>query len=152
VYSSALAFQNVQPNSAPAAPAAPATPGITVSGTAPADAPAPSGPSSSPMFGPLMMLVVFLPFFFLIFRRNKKEQQARAKLKKGDRISSTSGLVGELVELDEKFAKVKLAPGTTVTMLASAIQPLDTSAPAAAKGTDKELSDLKEAKALAEKK
>jgi len=122
-----------------------------MSGTAPTEPTAPASTSSSPMFGPLMMLVVFIPFFFLIFRRNKKEQQARSKLKKGDRISSQSGLIGELVELDEKFAKVKLAPGTTVTMLASAIQPLDTTVPAA-KGTDKELNDLKDAKALAEKK
>ncbi len=149
MHSLALAFQNVQPNSAPGA--APA-PGVTVTGSAPVEPTAPAGgSSSSPMFGPLMMLVVFIPFFFLIFRRNKKEQAARASLKKGDRIASTSGLVGELVELDQKFAKVKLAPGTTVTMLASAIQPLDTSTPAA-KGADKELSDLKEAKALAEKK
>ena len=46
--------------------------------------------------------------------------------------------------------KVKLAPGTTVTMLASSIQPLETATPS--KGPDKELNDLKDAKALAEKK
>jgi preprotein translocase subunit YajC len=144
-----LAFQNVQPNSAPA----PATPGVTVTSSSGApDAPATGGSSSSPMFGPLMMLVFVLPFFFLIFRRNKKEQQARAKLKKGDRVSSQSGLVGELVEIDERFAKVKLAPGTTVTMLASVIQPLDAAVPATGKTGDKELADLKDAKALAEKK
>jgi preprotein translocase subunit YajC len=147
VHSLALAFQNVQPNSAP-----PATPGVSVTANpAGPDLPPASSSSGSPMFGPLMMLVVFVPFFFLIFRRNKKEQQARAKLKKGDRISSQSGLVGELVELDERFAKVKLAPGTTVTMLASSIQPLDTATPAA-KTADKDLADLKDAKALAEKK
>ena len=75
------------------------------------------------------MVLMFVPFLFLMFRRNKKEQEARAKLKKGDRIVSQSGLVGELVEMDERFAKVKLGPGNTVTMLACSLQPLDPVAP-----------------------
>jgi preprotein translocase subunit YajC len=95
------------------------------------------------------MFLMFVPVLFLMFRRNKKEQDARAKLKKGDRIASQSGLVGELVELDARFAKVKLGPGNTVTMLASSILPLDA---APAKSDDKELKDLKDAKATADKK
>jgi len=97
------------------------------------------------------MVLMFVPILFLMFRRNKKEQEARSKLKKGDRIASTSGLVGELIEMDEKFAKVKLGPGNTVTMLTSSLQPLDVAAPAA-KTDDKDLKDLKEAKAAADKK
>ncbi len=121
---SALAFQNVQPNlPAPGTPAAPAgAPGISVNAQS-----APSGaaaPQSSPLVT-LLPFVLIVPFFFMMFRRNKKEQEARKSLKKGDRIASQSGLVGELVELDERFAKVKLGPGNTVTMLASSIQPLE---------------------------
>jgi preprotein translocase subunit YajC len=86
-----------------------------------------------------------------MFRRNKKEQQARASLKKGDRVVSQSGLVGELVEMEERFAKVKLGPGNTVTMLTSSVQPLDP-VTAAPKAADKDLKDLKDAKVLAEKK
>lgn len=96
------------------------------------------------------MLLMFVPILFLMFRRNKKEQEARSKLKKGDRIVSQSGLVGELLEMDERFAKVKLGPGNTVTMLASSLQPLDPTP--AAKAGDKDLKDLKDAKAAAEKK
>jgi len=137
-------FQNVQPN--PGAPA----PGVAQPTPHPGDAPAQgSQPSGGNPLMTLLPLVIFIPFFFMMFRRNKKEQEARSKLKKGDRIASQSGLVGELVDLDERFAKVKLAPGITVQMLASSIQPLETSA---AKSDDKDLKDLKDAKAAAEKK
>jgi preprotein translocase subunit YajC len=137
----ALLFQNVQPNAG--------TPGISVQPSSPAPAgPPPQQPSPLLTFLPLLALV---PIFFMMSRRSKKEADARAKLKKGDRIASQSGLVGELVELDERFAKVKLGPGTTVTMLASSIQPLEAAAPAA-KAEEKDLKDLKDAKAVADKK
>jgi len=87
------------------------------------------------MMPSLLMMLVFVPILFLMFRRNKTEKDARAKLKKGDRIGSQSGLVGELMEMDDRFAKVKLGPGNTVTMLTSSIQPLDPVAPAKAART-----------------
>jgi preprotein translocase subunit YajC len=102
------------------------------------------------MLPTLLMMLVFVPILFLMFRRNKTEKEARSKLKKGDRVVSQSGLVGELVEMDERFAKVKLGPGNTVTMLTSSVQPLDPVVPA--KGGGQDLKDLKDAKAGAEKK
>lgn len=131
-------FQNVQPKAGtpgveqPSAPSAPAG----------AQQPPPGG-----MFTMLLPFLIMVPFLFLMFRRQKKEQEARGKLKKGDRIASNSGLVGELMELDERFAKVKLAPGITVTMLASTLAPLEADKAAdkkdAAKADDKELKDAK---------
>jgi preprotein translocase subunit YajC len=111
---------------------------------------APPPPAAGGGFLQFAMLLMFVPILFLMFRRNKKEQDARKSLKKGDRIVSQSGLVGELVELEERFAKVKLGPGNTVTMLTSSLQPLDPTP--AGKTDDKDLKDLKEAKAAAEKK
>jgi preprotein translocase subunit YajC len=96
----------------------------------------------------LLMLLIMVPFLFLMFRRNKKEQEARAKLKKGDRVVSQSGLVGELIEMDERFAKVKIAPGTTVQMLTSSLGPLE----AAGEKKSDALKDLKDAKVATEKK
>jgi preprotein translocase subunit YajC len=78
-------------------------------------------------------------------RRQKKEQQARASLKKGDRVMSGAGLIGELVEMDERVAKVKIAPGMTVQIVANTISPYVEADKAPAK-------DLKEAKAVADKK
>jgi preprotein translocase subunit YajC len=88
----------------------------------------------------------------LMMSRNQKKKDAeiRAKLKKGDKVVSQSGLVGELVEMDERLAKVKIAPGTNVQMLVSSLVPFE--ATSSSKADDKQLKDLKEAKATADKK
>ena len=143
---SALHHQNVTPQG-PSQSAPQGTPGIAVrSQPAPQQQQSPGG---SPYIS-LLMLLAFAPLLFVMFRRNKKEADARAKLKKGDKVVSHSGLVGELVDMDERFAKVKLGPGNTVTMLANSLQPLESAA--APKADDKDLKDLKDAKAVAEKK
>jgi preprotein translocase subunit YajC len=137
-----LAFlQQVPPKGA--APAA-ADPGTT---SAPGGAPQQAPPPGGGLFM-LLPLLIFLPFIFLSFRRQKKEQEARSALKKGDRVVSNSGLVGELVEVDERFAKVKIAPGTTVQMLAQSVSPLEADQK---KDTAKQLEDLKDAKAEGKK-
>lgn len=133
-------FQNVQPKQGTPGVGEPAAP---VGGSAPP----PPGGSMITMLLPFLILV---PFLFMSFRRNKKEQEARKNLKKGDKVVTQAGLIGELVELDERIGKIKIAPGTTVQVLATALSAFD-AAPAASK-TDKELSDLKEAKATADKK
>ena len=83
-----------------------------VPGTVQDTAPAASGggaSAQSPLAGfmpILMMLVIFVPFFFLMNRKQKKESQARASLKKGDRVMTNAGLIGELMETDERVARV----------------------------------------------
>lgn len=137
-----FSFQNVGPKAG--------TPGVAQPDAPPAGGS--GGGGGSPPGGALVTFLPFLmlvPFLFLMFRRNKKEAEQRSKLKKGDRVVSQSGLVGELVEMDDRFAKVKIAPGTTVQMLTSSLAPLD---PVAATSTDKDLKDLKDAKAAGEKK
>ncbi|MBS2019127.1 MAG: preprotein translocase subunit YajC [Deltaproteobacteria bacterium] len=134
-------FQQVQPKGAPDPAAGAAGGGGGAGGASP--------PGS--MMTMLLPFLILVPFLFLSFRRQKKEQEARGKLKKGDRVLTQAGLIGELMELDERIAKVKIAPGTTVQVLASALSPFDASS-GAEKKTDKELADLKEAKASADKK
>ncbi|MGA7118743.1 MAG: preprotein translocase subunit YajC [Polyangiaceae bacterium] len=106
------------------------------------------GASSSPIAGfmpILMMLVIFVPFFLLMSRRQKKEASARAALKKGDRVTTNAGLVGELVEMDDRIAKVKIAPGVTVQVVANTVSPFVESA--AKGGAPAPTKELKEAKA-----
>jgi preprotein translocase subunit YajC len=137
-----LLAQNVQPKAG--------TPGVSQEPAAPS-----SGPSGSPQgaasplagFMPiLLMLVVFIPFFFMMSRRQRKEQQARSALKKGDRVMTNSGLIGELIETDDRIAKVKIAPGVNVQMVANTISPF-TAEPEKASAKE-----LKEAKAGSDKK
>ena len=138
-----LLAQNVGPKST-------TTPGVSQD-----SAPAPSGgtqSSASPLAGftpILMMLVIFVPFFLLMSRKQKKETQARASLKKGDRVMSNSGLVGELVEMDERIAKVKIAPGVTVQLMANTVSPF---VDVTSKGAGPAPKELKEAKVGSDKK
>jgi preprotein translocase subunit YajC len=131
-------FQNVPPKSG--------SPSVST----PDNSGAPAQQQQAPGGGMLTMLIpllLFVPIFFLMFRRQKKEAEARKNLKKGDRVVSTSGLVGELVEvLDAQYVKVKIAPGTTVQMLANSISPVP--APEPEKGSQ----ELKDAKAVSDKK
>ncbi|MGD0525050.1 MAG: preprotein translocase subunit YajC [Polyangiaceae bacterium] len=135
-----LLAQNVQPKTG--------TPGVTVDSTSAAGGSgAPQGGSPIAGFMPiLMMLVIFVPFFLLMSRRQKKERVARESLKKGDRVMTNAGLVGELMEMDDALAKVKIAPGVTVQIVANTVTPFVSPAD---KQTAKE---LKEAKAVSEKK
>jgi preprotein translocase subunit YajC len=135
-------------------PAKAGTPGVAVDTQAPAPgAPAQQQSSGSPLAGfmpILMMLVIFVPFFLLMSRRQKKEKVARESLKRGDRVMTNAGLVGELVEMDNKLARVKIAPGVTVQIVANTVTPfVDPGGAAEPAGGSKE---LKEAKAGSDKK
>jgi preprotein translocase subunit YajC len=109
---------------------------------------------------PAMMMAMVGFMLFTSRNQRKREADTRAKLKRGEKIVSQSGLIGELVEMDDRVAKVKIAPGTNVQMLVASISPFEatvgtTAASAtssAAASTDKALQDLKDAKATAEKK
>lgn len=120
-------------------------------GSAPAGG-APGGSAASPAGGMMMFLplvLVMVVMFFMSSRRNKKEAEARKSMKRGEKVLSQSGIIGELVDIDERFAKVKIAPGTTIQVLASTLSPLATTGPAAATEKSSPLADLKEAKATA---
>lgn len=97
---------------------------------APAGAPAGGGqPASGGGLVSMLPLLMFIPLLFILFRRQKKEQEQRSKLKKGDKVVSSAGLIGELMEMDERVAKVKIAPGTTVLMTLASISPYEPEPP-----------------------
>src|SRR5690606_10278784 len=73
--------------------------------------------------------------------QQKKQEQAVAGLKKGDRIVTQSGLVGKLLDLDQRYAKLELGPGMKVTVLRSSLAGRD--AEDSAKGSDAKGSDAK---------
>jgi preprotein translocase subunit YajC len=89
----------------------------------------------------LLMLVAFLPVILFMFftsrSQTKKQKDLESKLKKGDRVLTTSGLVGKLVEMDQsRHVKIEIAPGVKVQMLKSAITGLDVEDSASAKTKD----------------
>lgn len=115
----AFAFQDVPP-----APGRPATPGQATQ-QAPSAPPASSAPAEPGLVGMLFPLLMLLPVILLMFwstrSQQKKQQAALADLKKGDRVLTQSGLVGKLVEIGERYAKLELAPGVKVEVLKSGL-------------------------------
>ena len=136
-----LLAQNVQPKAT--------TPGVVQDAPIPASAPAAtsstSGSALTSMLPMLLMFALFIPILFMSSRRQKKEAQARASLKKGDRVQTTAGLIGEFVETDDRVAKIKISPSVTVSVVANTVAPFAEPEKSASK-------DLKEAKAVSDKK
>jgi preprotein translocase subunit YajC len=91
----------------------------------------PPGQAMGILGSPIFLMLLFVPFIFMMWRRNKKETEARSKMKKGDKVVA-GGLVGEIIDVDERFAKVKVAPGVTVQVVANMMTPLDSAVPAPA--------------------
>jgi preprotein translocase subunit YajC len=89
------------------------------------------------------MFLIFLPVIALLFWQSrsqaKKQEAAVAGLKKGDRVVTQSGLIGRLVELDTRYARLELAPGVKVQVLRSSVTGRD--AEDSAKTSDTEKSD-----------
>ncbi len=78
----------------------------------------------------LFPILLLLPLLFIMFwssrSQQKKQQAALTALKKGDRVLTQSGLVGKLVEIGDRYAKVELAPGVKVDILKSGLLGKDT--------------------------
>jgi preprotein translocase subunit YajC len=109
-----FAFQSV-PDSPSVGTAQPA-PGSPVE-------PAAGAPSSFGLITPLLILIPFIAILFFQSRSQQKKQEATITgLKKGDRVITQSGLVGRLLSIEGRYAKLELPPsGTKVTILRSGL-------------------------------
>jgi preprotein translocase subunit YajC len=117
-----LSFQNVPPapgretNAITVVPAAPA-----------ADHPAAGSNASSPggLMGMLPMLIMVVPLVLLMVftsrSQSKKQGKVLASLQKGDRVIVQGGMVGKLVELGDRYAKVEISPGVKIEVLKSGL-------------------------------
>jgi preprotein translocase subunit YajC len=89
-----------------------------------------AAPAQSPgIFGylPLILIAVMIPLLLLSSRSQSKKQAALvAGLAKGDRVLLQGGLVGKLVELGDRYAKVEIAPGVKVDFLKNSLLGKDT--------------------------
>ena len=94
----------------------------------------------------LMMVILFGGMFFLQWRRQKTDDDARKTLKVGDRVLLQPGILGELVEVGEKSMKIKIAAGTVVEALSHTVSAV--AVVKVAKAGDP-LSDLRDSKAKA---
>ena len=132
---STFSLQSVQPKAG--------TPGVSQEAAGSSGSSGQGGPPTGSSWIMMMPLLMIVPLLFMQMRRQKKETTQRAGLKKGDRVVTNAGLIGELIELDAQVAKVKIAPGTTVSIVANTISPFETEAPKLVSDTDKAAADKK---------
>jgi preprotein translocase subunit YajC len=90
-----------------------------------ANAQAAAAPAQNPMLQFLPLVVVFVIFYFLMIRPQKKkfedEQALINKLTKGDEIYTKSGFIGTISGMNDKIVDLEIADGVKVKVLKSQI-------------------------------
>lgn len=94
------------------------------------------------MWQTMIMIVIFLAFFyFILFRPEQKRRRAadeqRAKLKKGDRVTSL-GILGTVVRVQEQTVILKMYDGSKIEVLKGAISDVISGTDEEAAKVDKE--------------
>jgi preprotein translocase subunit YajC len=88
---------------------------------------APQGQSSSQSpFGFVGMILLFFGVMYVMTirpqQRKEKERRAMlAELKKGDKVLFAGGLIGDIAQITDKTAKIKIAENTRVEVARGAI-------------------------------
>ena len=115
-----LSFQNVPP-----APGRETNASTVVAPAAPADHGAAPAHAEGGLTSMLPMLIMVVPLVLLMLftsrSQSKKQKKVLESLQKGDRVILQGGLVGKLVEIGDRLAKVELAPGMKVEVLKSGL-------------------------------
>lgn len=82
-------------------------------------------PQPNPIASLIPIAAIFLIFYFLLIRPQQKEQKAHQKmleaLKKGDRILTTGGLYGTVVDIKGDDLMVRFAENTKLMVARSAV-------------------------------
>lgn len=66
----------------------------------------------------LPMILVLAVFYFLVMRPQQKKfkahQQMLTELKKGDKVVTSSGMVGKITKVSDRFFTIEIAPNVQV--------------------------------------
>lgn len=84
----------------------------------------PAGQSDG-SFSLIMIAAIFILFYFMLIRpQNKRAKEHRAlieRLKKGDEVITTGGILAKVVSLDEHYIKISPADGVEFSMQRGAV-------------------------------
>ena len=73
----------------------------------------------------IMVVAIFVLFYFMLIRpQNKRAKEHRdllSRLKKGDEIITTGGILAKVVNLDDQYIKVSLAEGLEIHLQKGAV-------------------------------
>lgn len=82
------------------------------------DATAPASQGGSPLGMFLPLAIVFVIFYFLIFRPQQKQQKLKKKmlseLKRGDEIITNGGIYGKVTDLQDAFVMLQIANNVVI--------------------------------------
>ncbi len=88
-------------------------------------APVGDQPAGSPIASFLPLILIFIVFYFLLIRPQKKQAQKQKEMissvKKGDLIVTSGGIHGKITALKGKQVEVEIAPNTKVILNRQAI-------------------------------
>ena len=117
-------------------------PGQPVQGPPPSDSPG----GAPPMSGMTTILFMLMPILLIVFtmrNQSKKQKAVEQNLKTGDTVVTQAGLIGKIVEMNERTVRLEIAPGVNVRLLKTAIQGIDAGD---TKADSKDSKDSKDAK------
>jgi len=76
-------------------------------------------------FSLIMIAAIFVLFYFMLIRpQNKRAKEHReliGKLKKGDEIITSGGILAKVSSIDEQYVKASIAEGIEITMQRNAV-------------------------------
>lgn len=79
-----------------------------------------SGGGSSPLVSIGFFAVIIVVFYFMLIRpqqkRQKEVQNMLSNLKKGDRVITSSGIHGKILDVQDKTFKLEIADNIQVTI------------------------------------
>jgi preprotein translocase subunit YajC len=82
-------------------------------------------PSQSPMISFLPIALIFIIFYFLLIRPQKKSQQEHQKmlteLKKNDEVVTSGGIYGTIVNIQDDIVTLRVDDNTRIKVQKSAI-------------------------------
>lgn len=88
-----------------------------------------AAPAQNPLLAWVPMILIFGIMYVLLFlpmrRRQKALQKLIENLKRGDKVITNGGLVGEIAEVEPKFVHLKVAPNVKLKIAKSAVAGLE---------------------------
>ncbi len=80
-------------------------------------------PNPNPLMQYLPLILIFIVFYFIMFRGPKKKQQQRKKMldsmKKGDKVRTIGGIIGTVVDIRDDEVLLKIDENTNTKMRVS---------------------------------
>lgn len=86
------------------------------------------GPAGNPLLSFVPFILIFVIFYFLLVlpqqKKAKKRKEMIGALKKGDRVTTTGGMIGTVTNLAPEVVTLQISEGVRVKVVRSYIEEL----------------------------